>query len=225
MLDAVIISDVHLGSDVCQAEILDRFLKKMADGHFHTDRLIINGDLFDGLNFSRFPQSHWKILKDLRKLSKSIEVIWISGNHDGHYENVSQLLGIECVSEYVFSSAGNKVLCLHGDKFDSFIQSYPIITKLADFVYWAMQKLDASHTLAIYAKTNSKTFLRNSQRIRSRAVTYCKDSGASIVCCGHTHHAEASVHDSVWYANSGCWTEKCCSYLTVSNGAVDVNYI
>jgi len=92
MLDAIIISDIHLGSDVCQAEALDKFLKKI--DKLQPQRLIVNGDLFDCLNFNKLPKHHWHILKDLRKLSKHTEVIWINGNHDGHYEYVSNLLGL-----------------------------------------------------------------------------------------------------------------------------------
>ncbi len=225
MFDAIIISDIHLGSDVCQAEALDKFLKKIQDDKIQTQRLIVNGDLFDCLNFNKLPKSHWHILKDLRKLSKKTEVIWINGNHDGHYEFVSNLLGLEFTQEFIFESADKKVICLHGDKFDSFIQKYPIITKFADCIYWLMQKLDRSYSLAVYAKKNSKTFLRNSERIRNEAVKYCKENGADIVCCGHTHFSETTLINGSWYGNSGCWTDKPCSYLTIMEGAVHLNTI
>ena len=174
MLDAIIISDIHLGSDVCQAEALDKFLKKI--DKLQPQRIIVNGDLFDCLNFNKLPKSHWHILKDLRKLSKKTEVIWLNGNHDGHYEYVSNLLGLEFFQEYTFESDDKKIICLHGDKFDSFIQKYPVITAMADGIYWLMQKLDRSHSLAVYAKKNSKTFLRNSDRIKNEAVKYAKDN-------------------------------------------------
>ena len=88
-----------------------------------------------------------------------------------------------------------------------------------------MQKLDRSHSLAVYAKKNSKTFLRNSERIRTEAVKYCKENGADIVCCGHTHFPETTLINGSWYGNSGCWTDKPCSYLTIMEGAVHLNNI
>ena len=225
MLDAIIISDIHLGSDVCQADALDKFLKKIQDDKIQTRRLIVNGDLFDCLNFNKLPKSHWHILKDLRKLSKKTEVIWINGNHDGHYEYVSNLIGLEFVQEYTFESDDKKVICLHGDKFDNFIQQYPMLTYFADGIYWLMQKIDKSHSLAVYAKKNSKTFLRNSDRIKKEAVKYAKENGADIICCGHTHFPETTLVDGIWYCNSGCWTDTPCSYLTIIEGAVHLNYL
>jgi UDP-2,3-diacylglucosamine pyrophosphatase LpxH len=223
MVDAIIISDIHLGSDVCQAETLDKFLKKI--DKLQPKRLIVNGDLFDCLNFNKLPKSHWHILKDLRKLSKHTEVIWINGNHDGHYEYVSNLIGLEFVQEYIFESDDKKVICLHGDRFDSFIQQYPMLTYFADGIYWLMQKIDKTHSLAVYAKKNSKTFLRNSDRIKKEAVKYAKENGADIVCCGHTHFPETTLFDGIWYGNSGCWTDQPCSYLTIMEGAVHLNYL
>lgn len=223
MYDAIIISDIHLGSDVCQAEDLDKFLKKIQEEKIQTQRLIVNGDLFDCLNFNKLPKAHWQILKDLRKLSKKIEVIWINGNHDGHYEFIGNILGLEFTQQYIFESDDKKIICLHGDKFDNFIQKYPVLTKLADCVYWLMQKLDRTHNLAVYTKNNSKTFLRNSEIIRDHAVQYAKENGSDIVCCGHTHFPETTFIEKVWYANSGCWTDKNPTYLMVYQGAVNLN--
>ena len=223
VMDAVIISDIHLGSDVCQTAKLDRFLNKILDRNIRTQRLIINGDLFDSLDFRRLPKKHWRILRDLRSLAGDIETTWICGNHDGHFEVLSNLLGIEFVDDFAFLSGGKSVFCTHGHRYDSFIQSHPVITSIADSVYWAMQKLDTSHTIAIYAKQNSKTFLRNAQTIRSKACAEAASKGAKIACCGHTHQPETYLCDGIWYGNSGCWTDSRCSWLSVSEGAISLH--
>ena len=98
MLDAIIISDIHLGSDVCQAEALDKFLKKI--DKLQPQRIIVNGDLFDCLNFNKLPKHHWHILKDLRKLSKKTEVIWLNGNHSvktGNSKKTFTTCGFEAI--------------------------------------------------------------------------------------------------------------------------------
>ena len=46
--------------------------------------------------------------------------------------------------------------------------------------------------------------------------------GCTAVCCGHTHVACARADTPVPYFNSGCWTEKPCTYLTVQNGWIEV---
>ena len=89
MHDAIIISDLHLGSDVCQAKSLNHFLDNLKN----TNKLILNGDVFDSWDFRRLKSSHFKILSKIRHLSQSMEVIWIHGNHDGPCEIVSHLLG------------------------------------------------------------------------------------------------------------------------------------
>ena len=72
--DVIIISDLHLGSHICQDEKILKFLQTI---EFRTDHLIINGDLFDNWNFSRLSYNHWKILKTIRKASEKIHVTWI----------------------------------------------------------------------------------------------------------------------------------------------------
>jgi UDP-2,3-diacylglucosamine pyrophosphatase LpxH len=45
-----------------------------------------------------------------------------------------------------------------------------------------------------------------------------KKHGFDMAVCGHTHKAEAAGD----YFNSGCWTEKPCTFLEVRSGAVEV---
>ena len=48
--DCIVISDLHLGSVVCQARLLEEFLEWAA---VRTKQLIINGDIFDGLRIAQ----------------------------------------------------------------------------------------------------------------------------------------------------------------------------
>ncbi|MBA4187741.1 MAG: UDP-2,3-diacylglucosamine diphosphatase [Planctomycetaceae bacterium] len=220
MFDALVISDIHLGSDNCQAKYLVHFLASIRRGFTLTKRLILNGDVFDSIDFRRLKKHHWGILSELRKLSDEIEVIWINGNHDGPAEIVSHLLGVECADEIVVESGGRKVLLLHGHRFDEFISRYPFFTWIADRVYNGLQKIDKSHTFAKFAKRNSKTFLRCAQKIEADSIRYAIKRGCHVVCCGHTHHPVANTSGTVHYFNSGCWTEKPCHYLTIRDGVV-----
>lgn len=223
MNEITIISDIHLGSDICRSDILLKFLDKL-----QTKTLIINGDLFDSWDFRRLCKDHWKILKRLRQLSDKIKVVWISGNHDGPAELVSHLIGVDFVNEIVLNSGIKKVLILHGDIFDNFISKYPLLTKIADKIYRLIQKYDRFHQneyrYSNLAKRNSKTFLRCSEQIANRAIEYCKDKNCDIVICGHTHLPLTTQKDMVYYHNSGCWTENSCSFITINNGEVRINY-
>lgn len=222
MYDAVVISDIHLGSDNCQAKYLVHFLESVRRGPMATRKLILNGDVFDSIDFRRLKKHHWRILSEIRKLSDEIEVVWINGNHDGPAETVSQLLGVECADEMMVESGGRQILFLHGHRFDEFISRYPFITRVADRVYNFLQRIDKSHTFARFAKRRSKTFLRCARKIEADSIRYAAKKGCDAVCCGHTHHPVANTTGPVHYFNSGCWTEKPCHYLTVRDGVVEL---
>ena len=221
--DAVIISDLHLGSGVCQAKSLVGFLEGIHHRRIRTQRLILNGDVFDSIDFRRLKKSHWKVLSLLRKLSDEIEVVWVCGNHDGTADIVSHLLGLEVVDEIVVPSGDKKVLFLHGHQFDQFIERHPFATRFADNLYRLIQRVDRSHRFAKMAKRRSKTFLRSTEKIRAGAVNRAKELGADVVCCGHTHLPVAFPDDPLPYFNSGCWTETPCHYLTLADGVVTLH--
>jgi UDP-2,3-diacylglucosamine pyrophosphatase LpxH len=222
-MDAIIVSDLHLGSDNCQAKQLTQFLESLLEGNPVAHRLILNGDVFDSIDFRRLKKHHWKVLSLLRKLSDRLEVVWINGNHDGAAEIVSHLLGVSVVEEYVLLSGGKKHLILHGHRFDSFIDNHPILTAIGDFIYHVLQRIDRTHSIARMAKQQSKTFLRCVQQIHDRAVEYARKHGCAVVCCGHTHQAKIDTSSDVTYCNSGCWTELPCSYLTVAEGVTTLH--
>lgn len=220
MNDAIIISDTHLGSDVCESKKLLDFLERV---YTQSNKLIINGDFFDNLDFRRLKKKHWQILSLLRKLSKYVEIIWIRGNHDGDAEIVSHLIGVDFVDEYIFYSSNKSILCLHGDKFDDFIYKYPKTTKAADIIYRTIQKFD-KRFLPKFIKQRSKIYLRCNENMINSSKKYAATKNIDIVCLGHTHFPTIDENGSVWYYNSGCWTENKCSYLTVKSGKVELNY-
>jgi UDP-2,3-diacylglucosamine pyrophosphatase LpxH len=223
MFDAVILSDLHLGSDNCQARRVVQLLERIAEGGLETARLILNGDVFDSIDFRRLNKAHWKVLSLVRKLSDRIEIIWLCGNHDGSAEIISHLLGVKVMDDCVLESGGRRILVLHGHVFDEFLDSHPILTWLGDCIYAFLQWLDRTHTLAKGAKHGSKTFLRCALQIEERSVEAARRRDCSAVCCGHTHHPVARTEGPVAYYNSGCWTELPGTYLTVAKGVIQLH--
>lgn len=221
MDDAIVMSDIHLGSDVCRAGRVRDFLALLESGKISTKQLVINGDLFDGWDFRKLRDSHWGILSQLRGLADKIRVVWINGNHDGPAEIISHLVGVDFVEEHVLESGGKKILIVHGDKFDNFIYEHPLLTKVADKIYRIIQRLDASLHLARLAKRSSKTFIRCSEQIRHKAKAYALKKGMDAICCGHTHVALQDL-EGVHYHNGGCWTESPCHYLAVREGHIEL---
>jgi UDP-2,3-diacylglucosamine pyrophosphatase LpxH len=223
MLDAVILSDLHLGSDNCQAKSICEMLERIERDEITTRQLILNGDVFDSMDFRRLKRSHWKVLSLIRKLSDRLEIIWLCGNHDGSAEIISHLLGVEVRDDYILESGKERMLILHGHVFDAFLDNHPILTWFADSIYWMLQFVDRSHYLAKVAKKGSKTFLRCAKKIEDRSIAMAKRRNCTIAICGHTHVAAAHTEQPVPYFNSGCWTELPCHYLTVKDGEVKLH--
>ena len=216
--DALIISDLHLGARVCRAAELLALLKAIEGELIHTRSLVLNGDVFDSIDFRRLRRQHWNILSTFRRLSKHTRIVWVCGNHDGPAEVVSHLLGVDVADEHVVHSAGERMLVLHGHTFDDFIDEHPVMTLFADGIYRLLQLIDRSHGVARRAKYGSKTFLRCVEKVRDGATAYAAMRGFRAVSCGHTHHASVEEANGVRYYNSGCWTERPCTLLTVMNG-------
>jgi len=97
--DTLILSDLHLGSDVSRADDARRMLRR-----HRFRRLILLGDIFSDLNFGRLTKQHWKFLGYIRKLSnpkRQVEVIWVEGNHDhGLTDVMSHLVGVKVYQQY-----------------------------------------------------------------------------------------------------------------------------
>lgn len=210
-----IISDLHLGASNCQVKKLYEFLDGIED---RCNRLILNGDVFDSMDFRRLNKDHWKVLSLLRKVSDKIEVVWVIGNHDGDAETIGNLLGIHVYDQFTFYSGQKKVLVLHGHQFDNFLTDHPILTWIGDLIYNLLQKLDKKHQIAKLAKRNSKHYLRNYVKVHQEAISLAKKLVCDIVCCGHTHNP----YQVDQYLNSGSWTELPCTYIKLVDGIAEV---
>jgi UDP-2,3-diacylglucosamine pyrophosphatase LpxH len=221
--DCVVISDLHLGSDVCQAKLLEEFLEWAAQ---HSRKLVINGDIFDDLNFKRLMKRHFACLKVIRRNSDrdDFRLIWIRGNHDGPADIVSHIVGVDILDEYIHENGRIRLLILHGDQFDTILGEYVFVTNVASWIFFYIQKW-APHSAARWIRRVSKRWQRNSQVIERRAVEYARSKDCYYVTCGHTHLPLASVVDGVHYFNSGTWTDHPpCPFVAVRGGEVTLEY-
>ena len=218
MLDAIILSDLHLGCESCQAEAIQEFIRTLPE----TRRLILNGDVLQDMEH-RLTKQHWKVLSQFRKRADQLELVWVRGNHDYDAESVAHLIGADFVPEYVFDSGSRRILCVHGDAWDRFITDHPIITNVADWFYLRMQRW--SRRLAHRTKQSSKTFLRCVDRVRTEAIEYGRAKGVDAVVCGHSHFPESPQQpggDVCDYFNAGSWTDHRCNYVTVQEGWLEL---
>ena len=75
MYDAIVISDLHLGSEISQAKQLVRFLEMLREDIILTRELILNGDVFDSWDFRRLKKNHWKVLSIIRSLKFALHFL------------------------------------------------------------------------------------------------------------------------------------------------------
>jgi UDP-2,3-diacylglucosamine pyrophosphatase LpxH len=217
--DCIVISDLHLGSDVCQARLLEDFLIWAVD---HCRELVINGDIFDDLNFKRLTKRHFACLKVIRRNSDrdDLRVVWVRGNHDGPADTISHIVGVDILDEYVYDNGEVQLLILHGDQFDSIITDFPWLTEIACGIFYFIQK-SMPHRAARWIRRITKRFQRNSQLIERRASEYAASRGYRFITCGHTHLPLVAEHDGVLYLNSGTWTEAPpCPFVVVQGDQV-----
>lgn len=214
VVDTLIISDLHLGSDVSRSDAIFKLLTSIK-----FKRLILNGDIFDDLNFKRMKKNDWKLLSLLRKLASKKtkrELIWVVGNHDGAADVLSHLLGIKIYEEFVWESEGKVFMAIHGHQFDKFILENVVLTEIVSYIYLLIQKFDTENQyFSRWIKMKSKKWLRLSQKIAIDAIQYAKTRGVDVVFCGHTHIAGYYSDGITEYYNSGCWTDIPSQFITI----------
>jgi UDP-2,3-diacylglucosamine pyrophosphatase LpxH len=215
LIDTMIISDIHLGSDVSRSRDALKMLKM-----YEFKRLVLNGDVFEDLNFKRLRKDDWKFLSYIRKLSnpkRGVEVVWVAGNHDGIAQILTHLLGIPVFDEYIWEFEGERYLAIHGHQFDKFLNENIVISAIACGFYKFFQKIDSENQrVSRWMKRRSKTWLRVSEKIAADAIDYARTKNANVVFCGHTHQAIEQTDGVIRYYNSGCWTDRPANYITVS---------
>ena len=221
--DTVIISDLHLGSEISRARDALEFLQSV-----EFRRLILLGDIFADLNFSRLTKEHWKFLGYIRKLSNpkhDVEVVWVEGNHDlGLTEVMSHLVGVRVFQQYEWVYAGKRHLAIHGHQFDTFVIKNIKLSHFGQLIYLWLQKIDAKNKrFARYLDRLNTRWLRLSAQVGQGALSYAKQGKAERIFCGHTHVPLHLEQDGVEYYNSGAWVDLRCTYVTVGADGVGIH--
>ncbi|MHB8301906.1 MAG: UDP-2,3-diacylglucosamine diphosphatase [Acidobacteriaceae bacterium] len=220
--DTLILSDVHLGSEMSRAQdALD-----VLESHSYR-RLVLLGDIFSDLNFRRLTSEHWKFLTYIRKLSnpkRRVGVVWVEGNHDRGLANLmSHLVGVPVYRRYVWEYEGKRHLAMHGHQFDRFVSKNLLISRVGEQLFYRIQKMDSQtkRFSRLLDRTNTR-WLRLSDKVASGAVQYARAGRCERVFCGHTHAALSLVRDGIEYYNSGSWVDARATFLTIDRHGVEV---
>jgi UDP-2,3-diacylglucosamine pyrophosphatase LpxH len=221
--DTLILSDLHLGSEVSRAQDALRVLRS---NRFR--RLILLGDIFSDLNFGRLTKPHWKFLSYIRKLSnpkRGVQVIWVEGNHDrGLSAVMSHLVGVKVYQEYRWEFAGLRHLAIHGHQFDRFVINNFLVCQAGSLLHLLLQKIDfPGKSFSRFLDRLNTRWLRLSTKVADGAIAHARFKRADRVFCGHTHKALYCERDGVCYYNTGSWTDSRPTYLTIDSEGVRIH--
>lgn len=220
VVDTLLLSDIHLGSDISRARDALALLKS-----YGFRRLILLGDIFSDLNFARLNGDHWKFLSYIRKLSnrkRNVEVIWVEGNHDQGLSNImSHLVGVPVFKRYVWTYDGLRHLAIHGHQFDRFVLDNVLLSRAGELLFSRIQKLDMRNKrFSRYLDRLNTRWLRLSTKVSESALAYGKAGRIDRIFCGHTHLALHQQRDGVAYYNTGAWVDHRPTYVTVGDEGV-----
>lgn len=214
-IDALFISDVHLGSRGSNAAALLAILKL-----YKPDKLFIVGDFIDGWLLGRrmyWNQEYTNLIRKILSYSKSgTEVIYITGNHDDFLRSYSilELGNIQVVDEYQW----NGYFITHGDLYDGVVRlkwlgvlgsvGYELAIRVDRFLkkYFGYKK-SISKKLKDKVKKAVKFITDFEKQLAYQSVI----RGCKGVICGHIHKPDNKnifVKDTeVHYLNCGDWIE------------------
>jgi UDP-2,3-diacylglucosamine pyrophosphatase LpxH len=220
--DTIILSDLHLGSEVSRAPAALRMLKSAS-----FNRLILLGDIFSDLNFRRLKKEHWQFLGYIRKLSnpkREIEVVWVEGNHDhGLSQVMSHLVGIRVYQEYAWEYCGLRHLAVHGHQFDRFLTRNRVISTFLSALHLVLQKMAFGKKRMIgFLERFDTAWLRLSAKVAGGALAHARAKDAERIFCGHTHEALSLKRDGVEYYNTGSWTQDSATYVAIDQQGVQI---
>lgn len=233
---AIWLSDIHLGTRGCQADMLLDFLK-----HTESDVLYLVGDIVDGWRLKKswyWPQAHNDVVqKILRRARKGAQVFMIPGNHDEAFRDYIglQFGGVTILEDTIHQAAdGKRYLVIHGDQFDAVVRYAKWLAFVGDtaytFLLWLNTLLNKARRRLGFPYWSLSAYLKHKTK---KAVEFIGDYETALtdearrrqvdgVICGHIHHAEMRDMDGVLYVNDGDWVESCTALVEHPDGRLEI---
>ena len=224
-VEAVVISDTHLGTRSCKSKELLSYLKSV-----QPNTLLLNGDIIDIWQFSKsyFPKPQLKIVRQIIKMmEQGTRVYYIIGNHD---EALRRFVGLSVGNLYVVNKVlleldGKKSWIFHGDAFDVVMHHSKWLAKLGATGYamltainkmvngilalFGQRRISLSRDIKRMVKTSKKPDVTT--RFEKTVSDLAIKKNYHYAICGHIHWPANKVisneQGSVRYLNSGDWVE------------------
>jgi UDP-2,3-diacylglucosamine pyrophosphatase LpxH len=230
------ISDVHLGTRGCNAQLLIDFLDNT-----DSETMYLVGDIIDGWRLKKkfyWPAAHndivWRVLK---RAKRGTRIVYIPGNHDEMFRQFTGLDfgGVEIRRAAFHDTAdGRRLMVLHGDEFDTVMLAHRWLAFLGDAAYTALMALNrwvnaarrrfglpywSLSKMAKHKVKNAVEFISRYEEVVARAAA---QRGVDGVVCGHIHTAEFRLFDGIEYWNDGDWVEGCNALVEHFDGRMEI---
>lgn len=230
------ISDIHLGTRGCNAQMLIDFLDNV-----DSETMYLVGDIIDGWRLKKrfyWPAAHndivWRILK---RAKRGTRIVYIPGNHDEMFRQFTGLNfgGVEIRRKAIHETAdGRKLLVLHGDEFDTIMLAHRWLAFVGDAAYETLMRLNvlvnavrsrfglSYWSLSKMAKHKVKNAVEFISKFEEVVAHEAGSRGVDGVVCGHIHTAEIRDIAGVAYYNDGDWVEGCTALVEHFDGRMEV---
>ncbi|MAH81313.1 MAG: hypothetical protein CMP39_06565 [Rickettsiales bacterium] len=229
-VNAIWISDLHLGSKGCQTKKLNSFLDSI-----NCNQLFLVGDIIDNWLIKKnqkLPIEHEIIIDKFVLLSqRGVKITYLPGNHDSNYRNEDKFFSFPIQDELTYTAIDNKkYLVFHGDQIDNSMYGKSIyLSRLGGFLYEAcligrsvFQKFSknngTSSGFTRWLKITIKNIFSKFYKYEKRLLSYLDQKNVDGVICGHSHQPKITKIKHKDYLNSGDWIDNCSYIIEDHNG-------
>lgn len=218
-VNAIILSDTHLGYSYSRPDRLVKFLKR-----YSCNILILNGDIIELFGFpNKFKMTYalLDVFKEFIRLKQEgCRIVYIPGNHDSFFREHGIGDAVEVYEEFVYVTlTGERALVIHGDAFDTALcmKMSPTIYRIGDFMYtfsiFMNNKINAVRkffgfeywSFSHFLKTKVKNAISYLTHFEEMVVERAKTKDCTIAIAGHIHVPCDRMIDGIRYMNSGSW--------------------
>lgn len=232
----IFLSDIHLGTKGCQAELLLDFMRC-----HDADTIYLVGDIVDLWRMKKglyWPQAHNDVVqKLLRKARKGARIVFIPGNHDELLKPYSgyRFGGVEIAERTMHTTAdGRRILVIHGDEFDVVVRYAKWLAFLGDHAY-ALALTVNTHfnalrrlfgfgywSLSAWLKAKVKNAVNYVGEFETALADAARRKGADGIICGHIHHPAIRDIEGIEYINIGDFVESCTALVEHADGSFQI---
>ena len=235
-LRTIWISDIHLGTRGCNAELLLDFLRA-----HECETLYLVGDIVDGWRLRKgwyWPEAHNEVVRRVLKMAhRGTRVVLIAGNHDEMLRPYAGMNfgGVEIALDAIHHTAdGRRLLITHGDAFDVIVLYHKWLAFLGDQAYTLLlqanivlnrlrRRLQLPYwSLSSYLKKRVKNAVAYVGEFEEAVAHAARDRKVDGVVCGHIHCVEIRQIGDITYMNDGDWVESCTALAEDFDGQIAI---